>query len=116
MSFSVSIVTSTGIFPGILTSCEQDLSTKGLKPVPSLPKTRIVGAPGSTSFKSMDFEETDAPRTLQPFSAEDVKNCIMFLQYLSSINSSEPALALLTTPLNGAEFFAHKTTPDAPKK
>jgi len=87
------------------------LSTNGLKPVPSLPKTRIVGWPGKTSFRGTAFEETEPPRTRHPFSADDAKNCILFLQHLSSISSREPALALLTTPLNRAEFFAHSNTP-----
>jgi hypothetical protein len=80
-----------------------------------LPRTTIVGLSKGASTKFTDPSRL-VPITCHPFSIDLSKNRIIFAVDKTSITSRAPEEALLTTGLNGAEFFAHTTTPSTPRK
>mmetsp|Transcript_4703 Transcript_4703/g.13936 ORF Transcript_4703/g.13936 Transcript_4703/m.13936 type:complete len:203 (-) Transcript_4703:102-710(-) len=100
---------------GTRTSVSHARITLVRSPRPSEPRTRTVGRRASTSCGSMLFSSA-APTTCQPASRASSSVRGKLRAACTSISSIAPALALLTTGVSGAEFFAETSTPDAPRK
>mmetsp|Transcript_10253 Transcript_10253/g.38842 ORF Transcript_10253/g.38842 Transcript_10253/m.38842 type:complete len:221 (+) Transcript_10253:569-1231(+) len=103
--------------PGMFTTCVAALFTSFRSPLPSLPKTMMVGAlPTSISFSATLFAATSAATTRYPCSAALCRKTGMFPTAFTVMISRAPAEALLTTGDSLAEFLRETRTPLAPKK